>query len=265
MTALRLLLSSALLRLVQNGGLRLAHHLLLLAVLHPLLLELTLLPRATLLLRLRSRQRCLRLLHLCWRRGLGRRWLSRRRRWRGRSRRGWGRRRGWRRRGRRRRVAAPAVGRWRRRLVVHLRRWRGLLRRPGTEIELRLVRWWRTGWWRRRWPRVVRRRRHPAIRRLLRRRRVRIHLRRVAALWWRWRRRMLLRRRRVRPVGRHRAAARVSRNPSRSTETTRPRPLLTPPSPAPPSPPPQMPLPLRVGGHGRLFYQIYAAACGSAR
>lgn len=253
--ALRLLLSSALLRLLQNGSLRLAHHLLLLAVLHPLLLELALLPRTTLLLRLCSRQRCLRPLLLWWRRGLGRRWLGRRRRGRGRGRRGWGRRRGWRRRGRRRRVAGPAIGRWRwRRLVVHLRRGRGLLRRPGTEIELRLVRWWRAGWRRRRGPRVVRRRRHPAVRRLLRRRRVRIHLRRVAALWW-WPRRRMLLRRRVWPVRRHRAAARVSWNPSPRTHTPRPRPLLAPPSP-PPSPPPQKPLPLRVRGHWRLFYQM---------
>lgn len=250
--ALWLLLSSALLRLLQNGGLRLAHHLLLLAVLHPLLLKLALLPRATLLLRLHSWQRRLRRLLLWGQRGLDRRWLGRRRRGRGRGRRGWGRRRGWHRRGRRRRVAGPAVGR-RRRLVVHLRRGRGLLRRPGTEIELRLVRWRRAGWRRRRGPRVVRRRRHPVVRRLLRRRRVRIHLRRVAALRWRWRRMLL--RRRVWPVRRHRAAARVSRNPSPSTQTPRPRPLLAPPSP-PPSPPPQKPLPLRVRGHRHLLYQM---------
>jgi hypothetical protein len=86
-----------------------------------------------------------------------------------------------------------------------------LLRRPGTEIELRLVRWWRTGWRRGRGPSVVGRRRHPVVGRL--RRRVRIHLRRVAAL---------RRRRCVRPVRRHRAAARVPRNPSPSTQTPRP-------------------------------------------
>jgi hypothetical protein len=219
--ALRLLLSSAnLLCLLQNGGLCLAHHLVLLAVVHPLLLKLALLPRTTLLFRLRSQQRCLRLWPLWGQQGMGRRWLCRRRRGRGRCRRGWGRRRGWRRRWRRR-ITVPAVGRWRR-LVVHLRWGRGreLLRRPGTEIELRLVRWrrprWR--WWRR--PRVVCRRRHPAVRRLLRRRRVRIHLRRIAALrWWRRRRRML-RRRRVRPIRRHPAASRVSRNPSPSTQQT---------------------------------------------
>jgi hypothetical protein len=63
--ALRLLLRSThLLRLLQNGGLRLPHHLLLLAFLHPLLLELPLLPCTTLLLRLLSWQRCLRLLLL---------------------------------------------------------------------------------------------------------------------------------------------------------------------------------------------------------
>jgi hypothetical protein len=118
-----------------------------------------------------------------------------------------------------------------------------LLRRPGTEIELRLVRWRRTRW--RRGPSVVGRRRHPVVGRLRRRRRVQIHLRRVAAL---------RRRRCVRPVRRHRAAARVPRNPSPSTQTPRPRTLLAPPSP--PSPPPQKPLPLHVRGHRHLFYQI---------
>ncbi|ONM58836.1 Sodium/hydrogen exchanger 2, partial [Zea mays] len=95
---------------------------------------------------------------------------------------------------------------------------RVLLRRPRTEIELQLVRWRRTGWRRGRGPSVVGRHRHPVVGRL-RRRRVRIHLRRVAAL---------RRRRCVRPVRRHRAAARVPRNPSPSTQTPRLRTLLAP-------------------------------------
>jgi hypothetical protein len=67
---------------------------------------------------------------------------------------------------------------------------------------------------------VVGWRRHPVVGRLRRRRRVRIHLWRLAAL---------RRRRCVRPIRRHRAAARVPRNPSPSTQTPRPRTLLAPP------------------------------------
>uniref|UniRef100_A0A0A8XWZ1 Uncharacterized protein n=1 Tax=Arundo donax TaxID=35708 RepID=A0A0A8XWZ1_ARUDO len=67
--------------------------------------------------------------------------------------------------------------------------------------------------------------------------------------------------RRVRPVRRHRAAARVSPNPNPSARTSRPRPPLAPPSPLPP----QKLLEPRVGSPRRPTHQIYAAACRSAR
>lgn len=106
---------------------------------------------------------------------------------------------------------------------------------------------------------MVRWRRHPAVRRLLRRRRrVRVHLRWEAALRWRGRRRLLLRR--VRPVRRHGAAARVCPNPNPSA-----RPAATSCSPvssvaAATSQASSTP---RAGEPRRdPLHQIYAAACG---